>query len=601
MLQFLTGSPGIHKANIRPDAAQIAQQLRRADWGQQELVFALLEQTRRFQVVLENMSQGVCLFDENKRLVLSNRRYAEIYGLSPDQICPGMTLRQILTLRSATQSTPKLMSYEEYVAWVPARDSIHAPTGVIIELENGRSVAIRHQPLNDGGYVATHADVTDRLIAEAKIARMALHDPLTGLPNRALFRNRLHEATAAVPAQQNCAVLYLDLDRFKTINDTFGHPFGDVVLAAVAERLLKSTRPTDTVARLGGDEFAVLQSNLRPSDSAVGLAERLINGIEEPYNVQGHRVMIGASIGIAQAPGDGVDPDQLMRHANLALLTAKSHGRGRYRLFEREMAEAVERRRKIELDLRSALEANEFELFYQPLVDLGTGRTRTFEALLRWNSPERGLLSASEFIPLTEEMGLALEIGDWVLGEACTHAASWPDEFGVAINVSAEQLRRGALLPSLTNALRKSRLPPSRVELEITETAVIQDPNVAKSILHRLKNLGIGVVLDDFGVGCSSLSYIKEFPFDRIKIDRSFIGHLPGSATSVAIVRAVIGLCDALGIATTAEGVENEEQLAILRAERCREGQGFLFSSPMAWHDLSTRHLGRPDFEPTKQ
>ena len=560
--------------------AVICEQLANADCHQNQLIAALLEQTRRFQLVLENMSQGVCLFDANKRLVLSNHRYAEIYGLSARQIQPGMTLREIVGLRAKTGNIPK-MGYENYIAWVPARDSMNAPTGVIIELENGRSVAIRHKPLEDGGYVATHSDVTDRLKAEAEVSRLALHDCLTGLPNRALFKDRLQQALTTIKSDQICTVLYLDLDRFKMINDTLGHSFGDLLLAAVTERLLRFARPTDTVARLGGDEFAIVQWDISNSQSAVHFAARLVTEIEAPFNIHGHRVMISTSIGIAQAPKDGVSPDELMRNADLALHSAKCKGRGAYCLFEPKLAEAMEQRRAIEFELRSALEANQFELFYQPLVDLRTGRTRALEALLRWNKPEQGVVCASEFVALIEELGLAVELGERVMNEACIQAATWPDDVGVSINISAEQLKSGTLAPTLAVALSRSQLAPSRVELEITETAVIQDPHAARSVLRRLKKLGVGIVLDDFGAGYSSLSYVREFPFDRIKIDRSFISHLSESTTSLAIVRSVIGLCENLGIATTGEGIENRDQLAVLQSERCNEGQGFLFGFPL--------------------
>jgi diguanylate cyclase (GGDEF)-like protein/PAS domain S-box-containing protein len=564
---------------------RIAEELARANRERKRLVAALEEQTLRFTIALDNMSHGMCLFDADKRLVLSNRRYAEIYGLAPEQVRPGMTLKQVFDLRSRTGSDPKL-SYEEYINWVPSRESVYAPTGAVVELKNGRTVAIRHQPMEGGDYVATHEDITERRAAEAKIAHMAHHDALTGLPNRLLFKERLQQALAHVGRGQACAVLYLDLDYFKTINDTLGHPLGDGLLGVVAQRLRRSVRQTDTVARLGGDEFAIVQNDVRDSASTRALAERLVNEIGAPYNLDGHHVVIGTCIGIARGPVDGADPDQLMRNADLALYSAKLEGRGRYCFFKTEMAEIMEQRRVLELELRAAIMVNEFEVFYQPLVSLETGRIRGFEALLRWNSPTRGMVSASEFIPLTEEIGLAIDIGEWVVDQACAEAATWPEELSVSVNVSAEQLRSGTLLSVVAAALRRSGLASARLELEITETAVIQDPEAARAVLRQLKDFGVSIALDDFGTGYSSLSYVREFPFDRIKIDRTFVRDLCQRPDSIAIVRAITGLCSSLGIATTAEGVETDEQLAILRAERCNEVQGYLFSRPCPAGDI---------------
>jgi diguanylate cyclase (GGDEF)-like protein len=557
---------------------QLARQLEQARREQQH-ADALEDEVLRCKIALDNMSQGVCLFDANRRLVLSNRRYAEIYGLSPDQIRPGMTLREIVEIRADAGSDPKL-SYEEYIAWVPSRESVYAPTGVVVELKNGRTVAIRHQPMPGGDYVATHEDITERRAAEAKIAHMAHHDALTTLPNRVLFKDRLQQALENVGQGQTCSVLYLDLDHFKTINDTLGHPLGDALLSAVAIRLRRSVRQTDTVARLGGDEFAIVQNDVRDPGNTKTLAERVVAEISAPYDLDGHQVVISTSIGIANAPDDGADPDQLMKHADLALYSAKLEGRGRYSFFKPEMAEVMEGRRTLEVELRTAVAEKEFEIFYQPLVSLAADQIRGFEALLRWNSPTRGLVSASEFIPLTEEIGLSIEIGEWLLDRACAEAATWPDGLAVSINVSAEQFKSGTLVTAVAAALQKSGLAPTRLELELTETAVIQNPDAARAMLHELKSFGVGIVLDDFGTGYSSLSYIREFPFDRIKVDRSFVRDLCRRPDSIAIVRAVTGLCGSLGIATTAEGVETEEQLAVLRAEQCNEVQGYLFSHP---------------------
>ena len=570
----------------RATASGLAEELQQAKNDQQRLAAAFEEQTLRFKAALDHMSQGLCFFDADKRLVVSNRRYAEMYGLSPDQIRPGMSLAEIVALRARVGGDPK-MGYDEYINWVPSRDSVNSPIGMVVELRNGRSMAIRHWPLSDGGYVATHEDVTERRAVEAKIAHMAHHDALTGLPNRVLFRDRLQRALAGFGRGQQCAVLYLDLDYFKTINDTLGHPLGDALLGAVGERLCRSVRQSDTVARLGGDEFAVVQCDIRGAVNAMHLAERLVCDLRAPFELDGHQVAIGTSIGIALAPMDGTDPDQLMKHADLALYSAKLQGRGRYSFFKPEMAALMEQRRSLELELRLALAAREFRVHYQPLVALSSGRVSGFEALLHWNSPRRGLVSAPEFIELAEEIGLTVPIGQWVLAHACAEAARWPEEVRLSVNISTEQFRSGTLTAAVTSALTSSGLAASRLELEITETAVIHDAAATRAALLELKALGIRIALDDFGTGYSSLSYLREFPFDRIKIDRSFVRDLSRRSDSIAIARAVIALCGSLGLATTAEGVETEEQLAILRAERCDEAQGYLFGRARPASDVA--------------
>ena len=362
----------------------------------------LQEQLRRFELALDYMSQGLCLFDPAKRLVISNRRYAELYGLTPDQIRCGMTLREIVELRATAGSDP-VMSYEDYISWVPSRDSVRSPSGMVVALKNGRTMSIRHQPLSDGGYVATHEDITERLIDEARVAHMAVHDALTGLPNRLLFRERLVQALSSLGGAELCAVLYLDLDCFKNINDTLGHLLGDALLSAVTERLVRSVPASHTVARIGGDEFAILQPRLQQLADASDLAERLIGELGAPHELSGRHVVIGTSIGIAVAPQDGADPDQLMKNADLALYSAKLEGRRRCCFFQPRMAAAMERRRTLEFELRTAFSDQNFVLHFQPLVDLHSGQGRGFEALLRWQTADRGLVSASEFIALAEK------------------------------------------------------------------------------------------------------------------------------------------------------------------------------------------------------
>jgi diguanylate cyclase (GGDEF)-like protein len=439
----------------------------------------------------------------------------------------------------------------------------------------------------NGGWVSTHEDITERRRAEERIAHMARHDALTDLPNRTLFREHLEQALGRVRRHgEQFAVLCLDLDQFKTVNDTLGHSVGDLLLRQVAQRLKDCLRESDTVARLGGDEFAVLQVGDAQPQHAGGLARRIVEVISAPYDVDGHHVVIGTSLGIAVAPNDGGDPDQLLKNADMALYRAKGSGRGTFRFFEAEMDAIAQSRRAMEIDLRKALSQGEFELFYQPLVATQTGRVGTFEALIRWNHPERGRVSPADFIPLTEEIGLIVPIGEWVLHRACEEAATWPDDIKVAVNLSAVQFRSKKLLQAVVGALAASRLAPHRLELEITESVLLQDSDETLAMLYSLRQLGVRISMDDFGTGCSSLSYLRSFPFDKIKIDQSFVQDLGKTADAVAIIRAVTGLGISLGIVTTAEGVETKEQFEQLREEGCAEIQGYLVSPPVSAAEL---------------
>jgi diguanylate cyclase (GGDEF)-like protein/PAS domain S-box-containing protein len=426
-------------------------------------------------------------------------------------------------------------------------------------------------------------DVTARKQAEARIAYMAHHDALTGLPNRVLFHERLDAALARVRragAAPGLAVHCLDLDHFKSVNDTLGHPVGDLLLKAVAERLGRCVGEEALVARLGGDEFAVIQPIATGPNAAGELASRLIAVVAAPYDVQGHEVVIGASIGIALAPEDGDTADALLRNADMALYRAKGEGRGTSHFFEPEMDRRIQARRSLELDLRKAFVNGEFELYYQPLVNLGSNAVAAFEALLRWHHPERGLISPMDFIPLAEEIGLIVPLGEWVLRQACAQAATWPGGIKVAVNLSPAQFRSRGVVQAVLSALAHSRLAPQRLELEITESVLLGETDANLATLHRLREIGARISMDDFGTGYCSLSYLRSFPFDKIKIDRSFVRELVERPDCVAIVRAVAGLGASLGIATTAEGVETREQLDRLRREGCTEVQGFLLSPP---------------------
>jgi len=549
-------------------------------------------QARNFQfdTAINNMSQGLCFFDAGHRLIVCNDRYVEMYDLPPDCVGPGTPLTEIVDLRFEAGSFPA-MSRDEYLHWRSNVAISAEPTDSIIELRNGRTFKIRHRPMPDLGWVATHEDITEQRQAEIKIEHMAHHDALTDLANRVLLNERLEGALARVQGNEMLAVHHLDLDQFKAVNDTFGHPIGDRLLKAVADRLRGLVRETDTIARMGGDEFVIVQAPVADPTDATSLAESIIELLSQPYDLDGHQAVIGASIGIAVSPGDGSSADILLRNADLALYRAKGDGRGTFRFFKPAMDEQMQTRRVMEQDLRKALAAGEFELYYQPVVSLESNKISGFEALIRWNHPEKGLVAPAAFIPLAEEIGFIVPLGEWVIRQACITAAQWPDHLQVAVNISAAQFRGSGLMQVIMNALASSGLHPTRLEIEITETVLLQDKEATLAVLHRLRALGIRIAMDDFGTGYSSLTYLQCFPFDKIKIDRSFVKDVADNAGSLNIVRAVAALANGMGMAATAEGVETKEQLDRITAEGCTEMQGYLFSRPLPVHEIERLFL----------
>jgi diguanylate cyclase (GGDEF)-like protein len=448
-------------------------------------------------------------------------------------------------------------------------------------MRNGNIFKIRHRPMPDGGWVATHEDITEQRRSELRIEHMAHDDALTGLANRVLLNTHLEQALVRSPLGEVPTLHHLDLDLFKTVNDTLGHPAGDQLLKIVADRLRNLVRSCDTIARMGGDEFAIVQTAVANPAEATALAQRIIKSISEPYDIDGHKAVIGASIGIAVGPIDGSTPDELLRNADLALYRAKEDGRGTFRLFEPDMDLRMQARRVMEQDLRKALPAGEFELYYQPVVNLANNEMTGLEALIRWNHPERGLITPNAFIPLAEEIGFIVPIGEWVIRQACTAAAGWPEDLRVAVNISAVQFRSPGLVNTIVSALAASGLHPGRLEIEITETVLLQDKNSTLSTLHQLRSLGVRIAMDDFGIGYSSLTYLKCFPFDKIKIDRSFVQDITENIGSLNIVRAIATMAHGMGITATAEGVETIEQRDKITSEGCTEMQGFLFSRPL--------------------
>jgi diguanylate cyclase (GGDEF)-like protein/PAS domain S-box-containing protein len=557
----------------------------------------LRAQNLQLDAALNNMVQGLAMFDAESRLVLCNRRYAEIYGLKPDQVTDGTTLRQIIQ-HWIDNGLHADKSPDELVDAMLLRLADVNFEQFYSQLSDGRYIAITVQPMADGGTVTTHQDITDQRRSEAKITHMALHDTLTGLPNRVLLNERLEYALTRAKRGDIVATHILDLDHFKHVNDTLGHPAGDKLLGMVADRLRALVRATDTIARMGGDEFAVVQLAISQPADATSLAHRIISAVSEPYDIDGHQVVIGASIGIAVGPGDGVSPEQIIRNADLALYRAKGDGRGTFRFFEPEMDAQMQERRALECDLRKALLAGEFELYYQPVVDLASSEICGFEALMRWHHPKRGMVAPGTFIPLAEEIGLIVPLGEWAIRQACATAAQWPENLRIAVNLSPAQFRSPGLLQAIVGALAAAGMAANRLELEITETILLQDSEATLTLLYRLRELGVRIVMDDFGTGYSSLSYLQSFPFDKIKIDRSFVRDITESPGSLNIVRAVAALANGLGMAATAEGVETQEQLDTIKSEGCTEMQGFLFSRPLPAAEIERLFLA--NCRPTK-
>jgi diguanylate cyclase (GGDEF)-like protein len=551
-----------------------------------------LEQTNvLFDTALKNMAHGLCMFDADQRLVVCNGRYGEMYGLSPDLINPGTTLRAILEARVAIGCCPQ--DAELYVEERLEEIAKSKPYYSVNEMRDGRIFAISHQPMLDGGWVAIHQDITAQKKAETQIAYLARHDVLTDLSNRAVLRERMVENLARLRRGGRAFNLFmLDLDIFKAVNDSLGHPVGDELLKVVARRLVGCLRDTDTVARLGGDEFAVMAAvEGDQREEAIATANRLLEAVSAPCAFDGHRLDISTSIGIAFAPEHGTDVDQLIKSADLALYKAKLGGRNTFRLFEAAMRADADARRTLEIDLRNALTRSEFELHYHPIVDIRTNKIANMEALIRWRHPERGSIAPADFIPLAEESGLINPIGEWVLQRACADAAGWPPQLKVAANLSPVQFRRGNLVDTISRILTESGLSPERLMLEITESVLMQGSTENFETLHQLRKLGISIVLDDFGTGYSSLSYLRLFPFDQIKIDRSFVSELSSNADCAAIVSAVASLGRSLQIDTVAEGVETEDQLVLARAAGCTHVQGFLFGRPCRVSELDFTRL----------
>jgi diguanylate cyclase (GGDEF)-like protein len=544
-----------------------------------------------FDAALSQMSQGLCVYDKAGKLQIFNARFCDIHRLRPSQLRPGMALDEVRGL--LRQSCPEQPG-QDARPWA-AIGSSETFTQTRL-LADGRVIELSHRPVSDGGFVLSTEDITARTRSDARIAYLAGHDSLTRLPNRSLFTERLAAAIDRLHLPEGAppepfALILIDLDRFKEVNDTRGHPVGDRLLRVVGERLASCARQRDTVARLGGDEFAIIQHDLATSDDARELAERIVAAIGSPFVIDGARLEIGASLGVALAPEHGTTPESLLRAADTALYRAKEDGRSNARFFTPSMELELQSRRSLEHDLQAADLDAEMELLYQPIVDIQAvteqppghpcGRIIGFEALLRWHHPTNGLMMPGAFIAASEDTGFIERLGAWILARACADAAVWPAGLKVAVNISPLQFGSGRLAPCVREALAASGLPAGRLEVEITENTLLREGQSTLTTLRAISGLGVKIVLDDFGTGTSSLSYLRSFPFDRIKIDRSFVADLGLREDAAAIITAIVGLGRSLGIPVTAEGVETITQLGKLRAEGCSLAQGYLFSHPV--------------------
>ncbi|PWE54669.1 diguanylate cyclase [Metarhizobium album] len=535
-------------------------------------------QNARFDAAIEAMSLGLCLLDEQNRVIVHNSRFTALFGLDEAQVAPGTPLADLIA-PDLLPDAAGISAGDE----TRDRNDIAVLSDHIHHLPNGVVLTASHERMGEGGWVCTFEDVTERHRVQDRVVHMAHHDALTDMPNRLLFWQSIGQALRGLVANgKPFVILCLDLDRFKEVNDTLGHPTGDALLRKVAKRLHDAVSPGDIVARLGGDEFAVLHSCADTSlDSTRELAERLIATVSRPYHIDGNEIHVSTSIGIAMAPRDGDDTDQLMKNADLALYRAKADGTAVYRFFSQQMEEQLQSRRNLEADMRHGIRLGQFEVHYQPQISLKTRRIVASEALVRWRHPQRGLISPAEFIPLAEETGFIDTLGEWVLLQACRDALGWPGNIRVCVNLSPVQFRQTDLVGTVKAALATTKFDARRLELEITESVLLQDNAANLDVLSRLRSLGLTIALDDFGTGYSSLSYLQRFPFDKLKIDRSFVRDLESRPDSFAIVQSIATLGRNLNMLTTAEGVETQAQLDLITKAGCSETQGYYFSPPV--------------------
>jgi len=540
---------------------------------------------KRFDTALNNMPHGLCMFDSKRHVVVANQKLNQQMGLAPDFELKGSTVRDLVTSVVAAGLLSETNA-EGLVDRLNARLAGREEAAFVVDLLNGRTLEFTVQPMESGGMVVLVEDITERKVAEAKIHHLARFDALTGLPNRTVLRDRMERALDEWRPDNMCAIHFIDLDQFKQVNDTLGHTRGDMLLEAVAERLQNSIRDADVISRFGGDEFVILQAPIKSLEQCEALATRVLDALAGTYDLDGHKVAVTASIGIAVAKSR-IDPEQFLRNADIALYQAKSEGRGTWRWFEAKMEASAQARRALEFDLRKATESEDFELYYQPLFNLKTRRIETCEALLRWPHHERGMVSPAEFIPVAEEMGLIVEIGNQVLSKACLECRRWPGDTAVAVNLSSIQFDRSNVPALVRETLAATNLPAHRLEIEITESTLLQNTRRTRADLDQLAEYGVKISLDDFGTAYSSLSYLHSFPFHKVKIDQSFLQGLGDDERRLTLLRGMTRLSAQLGLRVVVEGVETERQLELLAAEdSIDEVQGFLLCRPMPAADL---------------
>ncbi len=540
---------------------------------------------KRFDTALNNMPHGLCMFDCERRIVVSNHKLQQEMGLAPGVELKGLSLGALV--RSSVEAGMISEANAQSLIDRLSRRLLGGNDGAFtVDMQNGRTLEFTEQPMENGGVVVVVEDVTERKIAEAKINHLARFDALTGLPNRAVLRDRIERALSEWRPDNMCAIHFIDLDQFKEVNDTLGHTRGDLLLQAVAARLQAAIRDADVIARFGGDEFVILQAPIESLNQGEALATRVLNALGGIYDLDGHKVVLSASIGIAVAESR-IDPDKFLRNADMALYRAKSEGRKTWRWFEAKMEANAQARRNLELDLRNALDNDAFDLHYQPLFNLKTRRIAACEALLRWSHRERGMVSPAEFIPVAEEMGLIVDIGSQVLRKACLECRRWPGDTAVTVNLSSMQFERSNIPALVRETLAATNLAPQRLEIEITESTLLQNTNKTRADLHQLAELGVRISLDDFGTAYSSLSYLHSFPLHKVKIDQSFLRGLGDDPRRVTLLRGMTRLSAQLGLRVVVEGVETEEQLELLAAEdSVDEVQGYLLGRPMPAADL---------------
>jgi diguanylate cyclase (GGDEF)-like protein len=565
------------------------------------------QKAEQLQRTLENMSQGIMLVTKDLQIPIINGRCGELLDLPPEFVMQPPSYDRLVEYqtRNGNNRNAATADGQQLLAHSVGPAAAGQLTVFECAMRNGTVLEVRSGHLSDGGFVQTFTDITKRWEAEAHAARLASEDPLTGLPNRRVFRSALdhmnqerNHRTSDDRCSGQFAVLFIDLDRFKVINDTLGHRIGDLLLRDVATRLKSSLRPIDALARLGGDEFAIMTSSVESCAELEILASRLVEVVAQPYEIDGHQIRTSISIGIAIGPDDGHTADDLLIAADLALYAVKADGRGTYKFYHPSMSKEFNDRRQTEMDLREAIERCELALHYQPIVDLRRKVITGFEALARWRHPVRGMVPPTTFIPIAEDSGLILPLGEWVLAEACRQAVQWPNDLKIAVNLSPMQLSDPNLVSKVERILADTGLAPDRLELEITERIFMDSGELILTMLRRLKHLGIRISMDDFGTGYSSLSYLRSFPFDKIKVDRVFVSDLGEGTEHIVIVQAVVKIANALGMTSTAEGVETDDQRQILAGLGCDEAQGHFFGRPVPIEEVAAILASWPAVKP---